>query len=273
MLRQCRFRIPAFAAVLVAVCISGCGTTTKRLATEQLLISDAVDQAVEEIDFGYLQDQDVFLDAKYLKSGQGTGFANTDYIISSIREQLAAAGCRVWDERKDARIIVEPRVGALGTDGHEVTYGIPQTGQFSSAAAAIGSAPIVPAIPEISFGRSDQQQGVAKIVLYAYDKETKIAIWQSGVRKSESTSNSTWVLGAGPFQKGTIHDGYRFAGKQLGRELIEMDELERQRILANIDIVADKDQPKSTGEQEQPVAKERTAQSDDAAAADSPLVR
>lgn len=214
--RSCYVR-SAVAAVWIWVCIflPGCGTTTQRMATEQLLISDAIDQAVSEIDFSYLADQDVFLDTQYLKGVKGSGFANADYIISSIRQELSAAGCRVHEESKDARIVIEPRVGALGTDGHEVTYGITQMGQITTAAAAFASSPVVPAIPEISFGRSDEQLGIAKIVLFAYERDSKIALWKSGIKKSESTSSNTWVLGAGPFQKGSIYEGFRFAGRKL----------------------------------------------------------
>ncbi len=247
------FRIPVagnlgIAALVATVTLTvfGCGTTTQRLATEQLLISDAVDQAVSDIDFSYLSNQDIFMETKYLNGVQGTGFANTDYIISAIREQLAAAGCRIQEERKDATIIVEPRVGALGTDGHEVTYGLPQTNQYTTAASALSGSPLVPAIPEISFGRSDQHQGIAKIVLFAYDRETKIALWQSGVKKSESSSRNTWVLGAGPFQKGTIHDGYRFAGRTLGDVPPVIDASGEEHVLADLDTLeepTDDEQP------------------------------
>ena len=215
---------------LFFVCLSGCGTTTQRLATEQLLISDAVDQAVAEIDFEYLAERSVYLDTTFLKSVRGTGYANTDYIVSSLREQLASAGCKVQDVRADAEIIVEPRVGALGTDGHEITYGVPQTGQLTTAAAAISSGiPAIPVLPEISFGKSDKHQGVAKIMVFAYDRETKVAVWQSGLKQSESTANNTWVLGAGPFQRGTIHDGFKFAGREIKTRRSRHD-----KILANL---------------------------------------
>jgi hypothetical protein len=231
--------------------LSGCGTTTQRLATEQLLISDAVDQAVEQIDFNYLRDQDIYLETRYLTAIVGTGYANPDYIISSIREQLTAAGCRIHENRDDARIIVEPRVGALGTDGHEVTYGIPQTSQITTAAAALHSAPIVPAIPEIAFGKSDKQTGVAKLRIFAYDKETKMVVWQSGLKKSESTSNNTWVMGAGPFQKGSIHDKFRFAGNDIRHGIQPHDPIEaadsNPTILASLEMPDDED---STDEME-----------------------
>ncbi len=116
-------------------------------------------------------------------------------------------------------MIVEPRVGALGTDGHEVVYGIPQTGAINSAATMLASAPM-PAIPEISFGKANAQSGIAKIIVYAYDKESREPIWQSGIAKAESTSRDTWLLGAGPFQKGSIYKGMRFAGKKLPAQLV-----------------------------------------------------
>jgi len=198
----------------------GCGTTTQRLATEQLLMSDAVDSAINRIDFSHLSDRSVFLDTTYLRPVRGIGFVNSDYIISSLRQQLTAARCKIHDKREDAEIIVEPRVGALGTDGHEITYGIPQqqTGQIASAAAALTSAPLFPALPELSFAKLDAHQGIAKVMVFAYERESLQPIWQSGVAKSESTSRNSWWFGAGPFQKGTIYDGTRFAGSRLSPE-------------------------------------------------------
>ena len=201
-------------ALMLSLAIAGCGTTTTRIATEQLLMSDAVDQAISQIDFHSLRGEKVFLDTLYLHSVKGVGFVNSEYIISSIRQQLTAAQCLIQDTRESADIIVEPRVGALGTDGHEVVYGLPQSGSITSAAAILSSSPI-PAIPEISFGKSNAQSGIAKVIVFAYDRETRKPVWQSGIAKAESTSSNTWYLGAGPFQKGSIYQGMRFAGQKL----------------------------------------------------------
>ena len=111
----------------------------------------------------------------------------------------------VQDDREQATVIVEPRVGALGADGHDVTYGVPQSGALSSAVSVVSGSSL-PVIPEISLGRTDAQAGVAKIVVFAYDRETREPVWQSGLAKAESTSSNTWILGAGPFQRGTIHE-------------------------------------------------------------------
>ncbi len=236
----------------------GCGTTTQKFATEQLLISDAVDQAVADIDFSFLAGEKVFMDINYLNAVKGSGFANIDYIVSALREQMSTAGCLVQDNREDARIIIEPRVGALGTDGHEITYGIPQTGQISTAAAAFSNSPIMPTIPEISFGKSDKQLGIAKIMLFAYDRESKVAVWQSGRQQSESTSTNTWVLGAGPIQRGTIHDGFRFAGKNLRGGNLEADS--DPRVLSQIESST---APGPEQEPAEKVASENTPESGD----------
>ena len=123
----------SFLLAVGLVAFVGCGTTTKRMATEQLLLSDAVDMAINKIDFSHLSGRSVYLDTTYLRPIRGVGFVNADYIISSLRQQLIAARCQLMESRDKADVIVEPRVGALGNDGHEVVYGIPkqQSGQIS----------------------------------------------------------------------------------------------------------------------------------------------
>ncbi len=199
------------ALLLVA---AGCGTTTKRVATEQLLMSEAVDQAVAKLDFQHIANHKVYLDTSYVRPVKSPGFVSSLYVISSIRQQLAAAGCRIQDSRDDADIIVEPRIGTLGADGHEVTYGIPKTGGITAAASALAGNPVT-ALPEISFAQTSAQSGVAKIYVFAYERQSKKPLWQSGVAKAESNSSSTWVLGAGPIQRGSIYEQTRFAGRRL----------------------------------------------------------
>ena len=51
--------------------------------------------------------------------------------------------------------------------------------------------------------------------MFAYDRKTREPYWQSGIARSNSNSKATWVLGIGPFQRGTIHSGTQFAGSQV----------------------------------------------------------
>ncbi|MEL6898718.1 MAG: DUF6655 family protein [Planctomycetota bacterium] len=200
---------------LLLVMIAGCGTTKLQQATDQLVLSEAVDRSVQAIDFRPLSGQRVYLDPTYIRTVRGLGFVNADYVISSIRQQIMAAGCLLQDKSADADIIIEPRIGTLGADDYSVTYGIPQNDSLARASALIPSAPPVPAIPEISIARRESREGAAKIAAFAYLRETRQPVWQSGINQSESTAASTWVMGIGPFQTGSIRSGTQLAGTRL----------------------------------------------------------
>ena len=118
--------------------VVGCGTTREQKATEQLVMSDAVDKSVQHIDFRPLSDQKVYLDNSYLRHVKGEGFVNSEYVTSALRQQIVAAGCLIQDSPQDADIIVEARLGVLGSDDHRVTFGLPENsalvvGRFAAA--------------------------------------------------------------------------------------------------------------------------------------------
>ena len=103
-----RLRFTCFTlAVACSVIVVGCGTTVKRAGTEQLLISNAVDNAVEKLDFHELSGHKVFFDTDFLKSVRSDNFVSKDYVISAIRHQLVANGALVQDSRESADTIVE----------------------------------------------------------------------------------------------------------------------------------------------------------------------
>lgn len=198
---------------MVTMC--GCGTTKEQLATQQLLLSDAVDRSVSTIDFRPLSGAKVFLDTAYLKTAKTDAIVNTDYVTSSLRQQIMAAGCLLQAAETEADIIIEARLGTLGADDHRVTFGIPENNSLGSAAAFVPGAPQVPQIPEIAVARRDSRESAAKIAAFAYNRVTREAIWQSGISQSRSTARDTWVLGVGPFQAGSIRGGTRLLGNRL----------------------------------------------------------
>jgi hypothetical protein len=210
--------------VLAAVLCAGCGTTRTRTATEQLLMSDAVDRSIEQIDFSPLRGRRIYFDTQYLNTIKGLGFVNSDYVISSLRQQMLAAGCLLQEKADTAEYIVEGRCGALGTDGHEVTYGMPASTGLSNAASVLPSVPAVPLIPEISVARREDNRAAAKIGVFAYHRETRLPIWQSGVTVSTSNAKDLWLFGAGPFQTGSIYDGTQFAGSRIRMPLTHDDD-------------------------------------------------
>lgn len=179
------------------------------------MLSDAVDRAVRNIDFSPLAGADCWLDTANIVSPKSAGFVNAGYIKSSLRNQLVAAGCRLVESRDDAQIVVEARVGALGSDHHEITYGFPSNSMVTQAASLVPTAPAVPPLPEIAFAEKDDQTGAAKVGVFAYDAGSGAAVWQSGIITAQSTGRDTWVLGVGPFQSGSIYEKPRFAGSRM----------------------------------------------------------
>ena len=68
------------------------------------------------------------------------------------------------------------------------------------------AAPRLPMIPEISLAKKNDSRGAAKIAVFAYHRETRQPVWQSGVAVATSTAKEAWVFGAGPIRYGTIYD-------------------------------------------------------------------
>src|ERR1051325_7335212 len=100
-------------ALATALLCAGCGINKSRLATEQLVVSDAVDRAVATIDFSPLSGQKVFFDTQYL-DGVNMGLnGNVKYVISSLRQQMLAYDLRLQEKVDTADYIVEGRVGVL----------------------------------------------------------------------------------------------------------------------------------------------------------------
>ncbi len=186
----------------------GCGTTritdTLRTGTEQLLVSNAIDQAVSELDFQCLAGKPVYFDPQYLE-----GVVDRGYLISSLRQHLLASGCRLQEDRAKAAYVVEVRSGGVGTDRHALLVGVPQM----NVPTLVPGQPAQ--IPEIPLAKKTDQQGIAKIAVFAYNRLTGQPVWQSGVVQAASTSKDTWLLGAGPFQQGTIFKETQFAGQPL----------------------------------------------------------
>ena len=190
--------------------IGGCGTTrmsdTLRTGTEQLLLSAAIDRSINAMEFDVLADKDVYFDPQFLK-----GVSDEGYIVSSIRQRLLAEGVFLKASREEATYVVEARAGSIGTNRQDVLIGVPQTSLPAGALAA--GAPSV--IPEIPFAKKTHQKGVAKIAVFAYNQVTGQALWQSGAVPITADARDTWVLGTGPFQRGSIYNGNSFLGQRV----------------------------------------------------------
>lgn len=179
----------------VAPLLSGCGSTrwtdTPRAATEELLISDAIDRSVEMIDFSPLCGRRVFVDTQYVDVKAETG-----YLVSSLRQHIAAAGCFLASSKDDAELVVEARVGSLSTNRHDSLLGLPAT----AAPMFLTGVPMV--TPELAVSKKTIQTGVSKLAVFAWWTQDGSIAWQSGVAREDSIIKNSWMLGLGPYTDG-----------------------------------------------------------------------
>ena len=207
----------------------GCGTSrwsdSSRTATEQLLISGAIDRSVSDFDFRALAGKKVYFDTTYIKTT-----IDADYIASSLRQHALASGCIVKMKVEEADYICEVRAGTIGTDRHDVLFGIPATSLPTSVSGSTTS------IPEVPLVKKTDQRAVAKLAIFAYNRYTGRPIWQSGTRPFELKTKDVWVFGTGPFQKGDIHKNVQFAGDKLSIPVL--DPGEKSESLGEVSVTA-----------------------------------
>ncbi len=174
---------------LLAPLFAGCGTTrqtdTNRTATEQLLVSDAIDRAVQSLNLQTLSGQSVYFDESKLGD-----VVDKNYLTSSLRQSLLANGCSLRDKREDADFVVEARAGAVGTDRSDLLFGLPSMNVPQIALVQ----PVAAVIPEIPIAKRKDQRGIAKIAVFAYHRQTGTPVWQSGLVHEESSANDVWIL-------------------------------------------------------------------------------
>jgi len=213
------YRLPVMLAMILT--LVGCGTTkwtdTSRSATEQLLISDAMDRAVSGLDFRALAGKEVWLETKPLQEA-----TDSAYLISTLRQHMLASGCIFKEKEADAKYVVEVRSGAVGTDHHELVYGVPRVD--IPAVIPVSGVGVPSNIPEINLVTRTNQRAVVKLAVFAYNRETGRPVWQSGIAPVESTAKAIWIFGAGPFQRGSIYKGTAFAGDKLNIPLVDLGE-------------------------------------------------
>lgn len=182
-----------FLSAVLALAVTGCSTTkqsnTARTAREQLLISNAVDQALSKVDFAPFRGNRVFIEDKYLDC------VDKGYVIGSIRHRAMLNGATVVPKAEEADLVLEARSGGLGTDLSDSFIGSPEI-----------VLPGMITLPEVRLVTKTRQSAMAKIGLVAYDPKTHQVLGQGGVSSSISDDNNWYVLGVGPYQDGSIRN-------------------------------------------------------------------
>jgi hypothetical protein len=205
---RCLRVLCAWIGVVIGLAAGGCGSTkmsgTARTATEQVLLTNAWDDAIRKVDFRPLTGVPIYLDTQYVSA------VDQGWVISSLREALLTQGVLLRAKPEQAQWIVEARVGAYGTDTYNWMIGVPQT----SIPPTFTGVP-TGTIPELPFVKRSNQQGVVKLALFAYDRASGQITWNPGTSLATSSAKDVYVGGFGPIQSGTIRSGPEFIGIRL----------------------------------------------------------
>ena len=178
-------------AIGLMAATTGCTHTstsnTARTAKEQMLLSNAVDQSLDKVDFTPLYGQMVFVDDKYLEC------VDKSYVVGSLRHRVMQAGGALAATADNAEVIMEVRSGGVGTDSTEMYVGFPSL-----------PLPAGMQTPEIRLSERKSQYGYSKLGLVLYDAKTKNVLGAGGMSMAQSDDNTWFVMGMGPFQDGSL---------------------------------------------------------------------
>jgi len=192
----------------------GCGTVrntnTPRTGTEQILLTDAFDQALGRIDFSPLQGIPVYFDTKNIEA------IDKGWVISGIREAMLLRGVRLMDKPEQASVIVEGRIGAFGTEDHNFLIGIPQmTIPVTLTGMPTGS------VPEIALLKKNDQYALSKLALFGYERASGGIVWTSGTSTAYANSKNLFIGGLGPIQSGSHKKKPEFMGLVLPQMTVQ----------------------------------------------------
>ena len=165
-------------ALTVSITSAACSATTQppggRLtASQQILASEAIDRALEQLTWPNVDGRKVFVDI-----GAPAAADERGYLETAVTAEIAKRGAKLAPDLKSADYALVVLGKAIGIDENRTFFGIP----------AIESTLLPVGLPEIPFYKSDRQKGVVKLETVLADRKRGGVIARSGLVESE-----TWV--------------------------------------------------------------------------------
>ena len=168
--------------------VGGCGTArvtdTPRTATEQLLISAAVDQAVAQLDFTFLEDRKVFIDTSLVDR------IDKSFLVGSVRARARREGVIVIDSVDDAQYVLELQSGAVGVNRSDYLLGIPVT--------EVPIPTLAVTLPEVALYKTITQNGVCRVSFTVFRRDDGRFFYASGPAYGFADHRNMWIAGVGP---------------------------------------------------------------------------
>jgi len=167
-------------AVLILIHLAGCSTrtisTTPRTAIEQMLLSTAVDTALEKFELPQVSGRNVYVDLTNLTGD------DAQYMKVAVRARFAEIGATLTDTPDQAEFIAEIASGCLGTEYKSFIIGIPSIPIPGSPAP----------MPELSLFRKVEQTGIMKFLIFVHTEGRFVALDQYYARADRDESFLLW---------------------------------------------------------------------------------
>ena len=178
-------RISASLTVL-ALFATGCHsiriTEPQRTATEQLLLSTAIDEAVRDIDLSSLKGRAIFFDGTFFES------YDDGYAVGTIREAISKAGGRLIKDRAAADLVVEARSGGVGIDSRDSLFGLPELDIPIPFAGQVQT-------PEVALYKAQHADSIAKFALLSYEAKSGNFVDATGSMVGKAKFHHYKILG------------------------------------------------------------------------------
>ncbi len=169
-----------FTVTAVLLCLAGCSsrlvTNTPRSAIEQMLLTAAVDKALDKLELPEVRGKKVFLDFANLKAYEA------EYIKVATRARFAELEATLAEQPEQAELTAEVASGALGTEYKNAVIGLP--------ALPVPNSPIP--LPEAAAYKSSEQTGIFKLLIFLHAKGRFVAANQYYAKADRQESFVLW---------------------------------------------------------------------------------
>jgi len=167
-------------AVLILIHLAGCATravsTTPRTAIEQMLLSTAVDTALEKFELPQVEGRKVYVDLTNLTGD------DAEYMKVAVRARFAELGATLTATPDQAEFIAEIASGCLGTEYKSFIIGIPSFPVPGSPTP----------MPELSLFRKVEQTGIMKFLIFVHTEGRFVALDQYYARADRDETFLLW---------------------------------------------------------------------------------
>lgn len=185
-----------FLATLACMCwMTGCSTINSqisgRTATEQYLVTEAIQRAIDNVRWSRLAGQRIKIDIV------GVQETEQKFTRSVLEKELASHGSRIVDSTKLADVRMTALVRAVGTDIWVSNFGIP---------LLVTAHPEVPSnVGGISLYNSNLQEGYCRMEFFGSHPLTDQVLWRIPEVNGDSYFKTTTFLGLfGPYKSSDI---------------------------------------------------------------------